>query len=88
MSTQTPAAEPGAGDVHNDKKCTIAWLVENEVKCKHIPFTISANYTNWKPREAFRELVQNWYVPFVLTLLPTSPVPYHYAISFLVLTPN
>jgi hypothetical protein len=27
-----------------------------------INFSIRANYTNWKPREAFRELVQNWYV--------------------------
>jgi hypothetical protein len=32
---------------------------------KTINFSIRANYTNWAPREAFRELVQNWYVPFV-----------------------
>lgn len=29
-------------------------------KSKTIPFSIRANYTNWEPREAFRELVQNW----------------------------
>jgi hypothetical protein len=28
---------------------------------KTINFSIRASYTNWKPREAFRELVQNWY---------------------------
>ncbi len=28
---------------------------------KTINFSIRANYTNWAPREAFRELVQNWY---------------------------
>jgi hypothetical protein len=32
-------------------------------KSKTINFSIRANYTNWAPREAFRELVQNWYVP-------------------------
>ena len=31
------------------------------VKSKTINFSIRANYTNWAPREAFRELVQNWY---------------------------
>lgn len=36
-------------------------------KSKTINFSIRANYTNWKPREAFRELVQNWYV------IPTDP---------------
>ncbi len=30
-------------------------------KSKTINFSIRANYTNWAPREAFRELVQNWY---------------------------
>lgn len=29
---------------------------------KVINFPIRATYTKWKPREAFRELVQNWYV--------------------------
>ncbi len=28
---------------------------------KTINFSICANYTKWKPREAFRELVQNWF---------------------------
>ena len=30
-------------------------------KSKTINFSIRANYTSWAPREAFRELVQNWY---------------------------
>ncbi|CAK7215016.1 hypothetical protein SCUCBS95973_002332 [Sporothrix curviconia] len=30
------------------------------VKSKTINFSISSTYTNWAPREAFRELVQNW----------------------------
>jgi hypothetical protein len=30
---------------------------------KTINYSIRANYTTWKPREAFRELVQNWSVP-------------------------
>ncbi len=30
-------------------------------RSKTINFSIRANYTNWAPREAFRELVQNWY---------------------------
>ena len=30
-------------------------------KSTTIRLSISANYTNWGPREAFRELVQNWY---------------------------
>ncbi len=30
-------------------------------KSKTINLSIRANYTKWKPREAFRELVQNWY---------------------------
>ncbi|KAL2020432.1 hypothetical protein VTK56DRAFT_8398 [Thermocarpiscus australiensis] len=29
-------------------------------KSKTINFSIRANYTDWAPREAFRELVQNW----------------------------
>jgi len=29
-------------------------------KSKTINFSIRANYTDWEPREAFRELVQNW----------------------------
>jgi len=29
-------------------------------KSKTINFSIHANYTRWAPREAFRELVQNW----------------------------
>jgi len=29
-------------------------------KSKTINFSIHANYTKWAPREAFRELVQNW----------------------------
>ncbi|KJR86018.1 uncharacterized protein SPSK_08727 [Sporothrix schenckii 1099-18] len=35
--------------------------LESIEKSKTINFTISANYTSgWQPREAFRELVQNW----------------------------
>jgi hypothetical protein len=34
--------------------------LESIVKSKTINFSICASYTNWKPREAFRELVQNW----------------------------
>lgn len=41
-----------------------------------IILSISANYTNWEPREAFRELVQNWYAfSFSLTALRISPSP-------------
>jgi hypothetical protein len=38
-------------------------------KSKRINFSIRADYTNWKAREAFRELVQNWYVLNTLTPL-------------------
>lgn len=31
-------------------------------KSKTINFSIHADYTTWAPREAFRELVQNWYL--------------------------
>ncbi|KAK0737992.1 hypothetical protein B0T18DRAFT_440912 [Schizothecium vesticola] len=34
--------------------------LESIQKSKTINFSIRANYTNWVPREAFRELVQNW----------------------------
>ncbi|KAM7187192.1 hypothetical protein V8F33_011371 [Rhypophila sp. PSN 637] len=34
--------------------------LESIQKSKTIVFSIRANYTNWAPREAFRELVQNW----------------------------
>jgi hypothetical protein len=34
--------------------------LESIVKSKTINFSICASYTNWKPREVFRELVQNW----------------------------
>ncbi|KAH6633897.1 hypothetical protein B0J18DRAFT_452760 [Chaetomium sp. MPI-SDFR-AT-0129] len=34
--------------------------LDSIVKSKTITFSIHANYTNWAPREAFRELVQNW----------------------------
>jgi len=34
--------------------------LESIQKSKTISFSIRANYTNWAPREAFRELVQNW----------------------------
>lgn len=27
---------------------------------KTVTFSIRANYTEWEPREAFREFVQNW----------------------------
>lgn len=30
-------------------------------RSKTIHFAIRANYTKWAPREAFRELAQNWY---------------------------
>jgi len=46
--------------------------LESIEKGKTINFSIRANYTNWAPREAFRELVQNWYLlslPFDLALL-------------------
>jgi hypothetical protein len=36
-------------------------------KSKTISFSIHVNYTNWAPREAFRELVQNWYGLFIFT---------------------
>lgn len=60
---QRPLGEghDGGDKDHND------WSFEQETtlsaigKSKTINFTIRANYTNWKPREAFRELVQNWY---------------------------
>ncbi|KAK4450390.1 hypothetical protein QBC34DRAFT_461980 [Podospora aff. communis PSN243] len=34
--------------------------VNSIVDSKTIQLSIRANYTNWEPREAFRELVQNW----------------------------
>ena len=34
--------------------------LESIQNSKTINFSIRANYTKWKPREAFRELVQNW----------------------------
>jgi len=34
--------------------------LESIQNSKTINFSICANYTNSKPREAFRELVQNW----------------------------
>jgi hypothetical protein len=34
--------------------------LESIQKSKTINFSIRANYTNWEPREAFRELAQNW----------------------------
>lgn len=34
--------------------------LESIKKSKTINFSIRANYTDWVPREAFRELVQNW----------------------------
>jgi hypothetical protein len=50
------------GEYHSDDPditlASIEWS-------KTINFSIRANYTNWAPREAFRELVQNWDVPFV-----------------------
>lgn len=42
----------------DDREVTLG---DNE-KGKTIKLSIRANYTNWQPREAFRELVQNWYV--------------------------
>jgi hypothetical protein len=40
----------------NVPKATLDSIVKSET----INFPIRANYTNWKPREAFRELLQNW----------------------------
>jgi len=40
----------------NDPEVTL----ESIQKSKTIKLSIRANYTNWAPREAFRELVQNW----------------------------
>lgn len=33
--------------------------LDSIVKSKTINLSICASYTNWKPREAFRELIQN-----------------------------
>lgn len=44
-------------------------------KSKRIKTSIRAGYTDWEAREAFRELVQNWYV--YLTAFASS----HYSSS-------
>jgi hypothetical protein len=44
-------------DYEYDPEITLRSIVNS----KTINFSIKASYTNWKPREAFRELVQNWY---------------------------
>jgi hypothetical protein len=43
-------------------------------KSKTISFSIRANYTKWAPREAFRELVQNWYIIFSQLTLLSLPI--------------
>ncbi|CAK7240824.1 MAG: hypothetical protein STHCBS139747_002272 [Sporothrix thermara] len=46
-----------SNDEHDgDPEITLASILSS----KTISFPISANYTKWEPREAFRELVQNW----------------------------
>ncbi|CAK7204861.1 hypothetical protein SEUCBS139899_007623 [Sporothrix eucalyptigena] len=45
------------GDEYDNKTNTSLDSAKDTVK---INFNIRYNYTNWKPREAFRELVQNW----------------------------
>ncbi|SPO07754.1 uncharacterized protein DNG_10449 [Cephalotrichum gorgonifer] len=44
------------GDYDYDPQVTL----EEIERSKTISFSIHAGYTDWKPREAFRELVQNW----------------------------
>lgn len=47
--------------------CEPETTLDSIERSKTINFSISANYTStWKPREAFRELIQNWYVPMLL----------------------
>jgi hypothetical protein len=45
-------------------------------KSKTITFPIHAHYTNWNSREAFRELLQNWYVshPAIAESRPVLPL--------------
>lgn len=34
---------------------------------KRFPLNVHGTYTNWGPREAFRELIQNWYEDLLLS---------------------
>lgn len=45
-------------DVPDDSEIKLASIGHS----KTITLSISANYTAWQAREAFRELVQNWCV--------------------------
>jgi hypothetical protein len=64
-------SQPGA-DVYesssDDYDDDIGYADESDItlasieKSKTINFSIRASYTDWKAREAFRELVQNWCV--------------------------
>lgn len=48
----------GDDDTYNDD----SWSPLNDiVKRKTFELGLRANYTDWAPHEAFRELVQNWY---------------------------
>jgi hypothetical protein len=50
------AGESEEDDYVADPEITL----DSIAKSKTINFSICANYTKWAPREAFRELVQNW----------------------------
>lgn len=46
-------------DSDDDNEDPLLNLVDIK-KSKVLNFAIRANYTTWQPREAFRELLQNW----------------------------
>ena len=62
----------GDDDYAGDPQVTL----QDIEKSKTIHLSIRANYTNWDPREAFRELVQNWYV--FANQLPTNQLPFFF----------
>lgn len=52
----TSSGEDDDGGYDCDPEITLSSIA----KSKTINLSLRAEYTNWKPREAFRELVQNW----------------------------
>lgn len=51
-----------------------SWTLDSIVNSKKFNLSLHANYTDWSPQEAFRELVQNWYRRLYPTLTKSRPI--------------
>lgn len=58
----------------NETNEAVSWALDSIVNSKKFDLGLYANYTDWSPQEAFRELVQNWYRRLYPNLVKSRPI--------------